>query len=515
MSNGPGIGNLLQKTAGGTGWTVGWRAVTRALGFVSTLVLARILVPADFGLVALAMSFSRGIDILADLGVQESLIRQTAPTRAAYDTAFTINAIRGLITATVITASAYPFAVFFGEPRLANVVHALALAVVLDALENVGVADFRRHMMFRREFQLTIYPRLAQVLVTIAFAILWKNYWALVAGILTARVMQTCASYIMHPYRPRLSLRGWHDIFAFSFWTWLIGMARMIRGRAVTMIVGGILNPTMLGIYTIGSEIATLPETELIAPLSRVCFASFAAANRTNVNVAETYLRIVSSALIIALPASIGISSIAAPLVTLAFGAKWIEATPIIQILAAAGVLTVTGRISLTLFSAFAYLRSLFWIAVVMSVVQCALLIPFVWYGGIIGAAIAVALATLVEQAIYVVIAFRRFSMRPVDLLRRCWRCLSASAAMVAFLLLAGLGWTQGTTALDSSAHQLLLTAGSGAIVYTVVLLGLWFASGRPAGPETDVLEIVRRTAARLFGQLSRRAALLWSVGSR
>jgi lipopolysaccharide exporter len=507
MSNAPGIGNLLEKTAGGTGWTVGWRAVTRGLGFVSTLVLARILVPADFGLVALAMSFSRGIDILADLGVQDALIRQPNPNRNAYDTAFTINAIRGLITATIITASAYPFAVFFGEPRLTNVVHALALAVVLDALENIGVSDFRRHMMFRREFQLTIYPRLAQVIVTIAFALVWKNYWALVAGILTARIMQTTASYIMHPYRPRLSLRGWHDIFAFSFWTWLIGMARMIRGRAVTMIVGGILNPTMLGIYTVGAEIATLPETELIAPLCRVCFASFAAANRSNVNVAETYLRIVASALIIALPASIGISSIAAPLVTLAFGAKWIEATPIIQILAAAGVFTVIGRISLTLFSAFAYLRSLFWIAVVMSAVQCALLVPFVWYDGIIGAAIAVALATLVEQAIYAVIAFHRFAIRPFGLIRLCWRCLSASAVMIAYLLIADLGWTDGAEKLDSSAHQLLLTAGTGAIVYTIVLLGLWLASGRPAGPETDMLAIVRRSTARLVAQLSRRAA--------
>jgi O-antigen/teichoic acid export membrane protein len=80
----------LEKTAGGAGWTIGWRATTRALGFLSTLVLARILVPADFGVVALAMSFLRALDILTDLGVQEALVRASTSRREAYDTAFTI-----------------------------------------------------------------------------------------------------------------------------------------------------------------------------------------------------------------------------------------------------------------------------------------------------------------------------------------------------------------------------------------------------------------------------------------
>ena len=74
-------GALLEQTAGGAGWTIGWRAATRVLGFISTLVLARVLVPADFGIVALAMSFSRAVDILADLGLEEAIVRATAPSR--------------------------------------------------------------------------------------------------------------------------------------------------------------------------------------------------------------------------------------------------------------------------------------------------------------------------------------------------------------------------------------------------------------------------------------------------
>jgi lipopolysaccharide exporter len=508
-------GDLLQKAAGGAGWTIGWRATTRALGFLSTLVLARILAPADFGLVALAMSFARAIDILADLGVQDALIRASHSSRATYDAAFSINAIRGLITAVLICATAGPFATFFDDPRLFYVVLALALAVSLDALENVGVADFRRHFAFRREFQLSIFPRIAQVIVTIALAFAWANYWALVAGILTARVLGTFASYAMHPYRPRLSLVAWREIFSFSVWTWLVSIARMVNGRGSTLIIGGMLNPAALGVYTVGSEVATLPDTELIGPLGRACFPSFAAAQRSGLGVAETYMRITSSTLVIAMPASIGISSIATPLVYLGFGAKWLEATPIIEVLAFAGAFSVMAQISSILLSASAQLRPIFWNVAAITLVQFALLVPFIQHYGIVGAAIASALTVLIQQIALTIAAFRRFAMRPAELLSRIWRCLLASTAMTAFLALSGLGWARDVSGVSASLRQLFTTSGAGAIVYIGVLLALWLASGKPNGPETDVLELIRRVGSSLLGFASRRVALLRAAWSR
>jgi O-antigen/teichoic acid export membrane protein len=271
----------------------------------------------------------------------------------------------------------------------------------------------------------------------------------------------------------------------------------------------------LLGVYTVGSEIATLPELELIGPLCRVCFSSFSAVRRSNMDVSETFLRITASTLIIALPACIGISSVAAPIVALAFGAKWLMATPIVQILAAAGVFAVLGRVSWTLFSAFAYLRPLFWIGVVMSVVQLVMLAPFIWYWGLVGAAAATALGNLAEQTIYAGIAFRKFAIRPGALLRRVWRCLLATSAMAAYLMLSGYGWEPSVPQLGYDVSHLFVACGSGGIVYTVVLLGLWLVSGRPSGPETDVLELAKRISSGLAGTVSRRAALLRNATSR
>jgi lipopolysaccharide exporter len=515
MIDPPRTDNLLRKTAGGAGWTISWRAATRALGFLSTLVLARVLVPADFGLVALALSFARAIDVFGEIGVKDALVRATSSDRDAYDAAFTVNAIRGVITTVLVAASAGPFAHFFGDPRLYFVVLVLATTILLDSLENIAVDDFRRDLDFHREFQLFIFPRIAQVTITVTLALTFANYWALVVGIVTSRALQTIISYVMHSYRPRISLKAWRDIFGFSVWTWLLSMARMIRDRCVVMVIGGMLNPAALGVFSVGSEIATLPESEFILPLGRACFAGFAAARRSGLNVPETYLRIVSSTSIIAIPISIGISSLAAPLVYVAFGSNWLEAVPVVEILAVTGALAVLTRISTTLFNAFAYLGSLFWTAVFISVVQVVLLVPLVWYAGIVGAAIALAFAALIEQMILSFLAFRRLALWPRDLLSRIWRCLTASAAMAALLVWSGLGWSVSAPTIGANLGHMFAASFAGAAVYLATLLGLWLISGRPNGPEMDILSIVRGSSSGLFGFIRRRTALLWTTQSR
>ena len=128
------------------------------------------------------ISFARAIDVFGEIGVKDALVRATSSDRDAYDAAFTVNAIRGVITTVLVAASAGPFAHFFGDPRLYFVVLVLATTILLDSLENIAVADFRRDLDFHREFQLFIFPRIAQVAITVTLALTFANYWALVAG---------------------------------------------------------------------------------------------------------------------------------------------------------------------------------------------------------------------------------------------------------------------------------------------------------------------------------------------
>ncbi|MBN8899902.1 MAG: oligosaccharide flippase family protein, partial [Rhodospirillales bacterium] len=101
----PSTASIAHRVAVGAGWLMGWRLISRILGFASTLTLARLLVPADFGLIAMATSFAAVVDGLSQLRVQDALIRNGAGDRDSWDTAFTLQAARGLLTATVIVVA--------------------------------------------------------------------------------------------------------------------------------------------------------------------------------------------------------------------------------------------------------------------------------------------------------------------------------------------------------------------------------------------------------------------------
>jgi lipopolysaccharide exporter len=494
----PAVGSLLLRTAQGTGWVIGWRMATRILGVISTLTLVRLLLPSDFGLVALSASFAQSIEAFSVLGVEDAVVRERAPTRDVYDTGFTLNALRSVTTAAVILALAIPASSFFAEPRLANILAALAIATLLDGFTNIGIVDFRRDFAFGKEFLLWILPRLVAIVATLVIAFVWRSYWALVVGSLVSRILRVIFSYYMHPFRPRFTVRAWRRLIGYSTWSWAVSVIGLMRDRSDTILIGRMLDPTRVGIFAIGAEVAALPTTELVEPLCRAAFSGFAAGRNADLTPGDTYLRIIATMALLTLPAGVGISLVADPLVNLAFGTLWAGAVPLVQVLALAGTLTVFGLISGTLFSAHGLLRQMFELSVATLILRVALLIFLIDRMGLYGAALAAAIAIAVEQSLYVVLTVRHFAVRPADLFRHTWRCLLATAAMAAVLLRSGLGGHTAAPEAGALAQQLVLAVLVGMATYTAVLLAAWLAAGRPPGAETDFLALARRLSSRV-----------------
>ncbi len=490
------VDSILTRTARGAGWAIGWRMTTRLLGLVNTFVLVRLLVPGDFGLVALATGFAQAISQLSALGIEEAVIREQAPTRETYDTAFTINLFRGLATACIICAAAWPVAVFFKEPRLAPVLIALAAVSMVTAFENIGTIEFRRDFAFDREFRLLVLPRLAGIVVTVAVAVVWQSHWALVAGIATGQILWIVMGYAMHPHRPRLTLSAWHQLAGFSFWSWAISTAGMVRDRVDGFVIGRVLDVTLVGIYSVGTDVAIIPTYELAGPLSRACLPGFAAALRSGISGAESYLRILAGGLLLALPAGLGISLVADQVVVLALGPQWGAAVGIIRVVGIASITYVLGTITGSLLAAHGLMRLTFTVGIVSVAIRVLAMAVLIAAFGLPGAAAAWAISVSAENLLYIAVAFRRFRIRGVDLLRQIWRAAVAGAVMAAVLTATGLGWSAASIT-TSPIWTLAAAVALGASVYVAVLLGTWFACGRPAGGEADLLALAGRFIPR------------------
>ena len=297
--------SILAKTARGAGWMIAFRIANRVLGLASTLILVRLLAPEDFGLVTLAFSFYSAIEICMATGMETQLVRATHPDRTLYDTAFTLNLLRAVLLALVVAGLAAPLASWFREPRLEAVILLLALLALSGGLTNIATVDFMRNMDFRRNFLLQMGPRLLQAVAGIVLASCYAATGRCSRD--PRRPDQRHRHGLRHrPYRPRLTVAAWRCLVSISFWTWVLGVTMMLRDRLDNIIVGRVLGTTQVGIYTVSVEIASLPLSELVGPISQACAPGFAASirNGTEAEAGQSFLRIMGITALLALPMS-------------------------------------------------------------------------------------------------------------------------------------------------------------------------------------------------------------------
>jgi len=482
----PPVDSLLVRTARGAGWVMAWRLGIRGLGLVSTLVLVRLIQPADFGIIALATSCMQTIDDMLTLGTEEAVIREHTPSRDFYDTAFTLNLLRGLSVTLLVAALAYPAARFFADPRLGPVLLVVACLPLLDGCANIGAVEFRRDLAFHKEFAIMVLPKLCAIVAAMTAAALLHSYVAMLAGLAVNRLLRVVMSYVMHPYRPALSLASWRGLAGYSLWTWVLSLVVLLRDRSDSLLLGRLTNIASVGFYAVGAEIAALPSTELIEPLGRAAFSGFAASRQQAADVGQTYLRLMGSAALLTLPAGMGLSLVAAPLVALAFGPGWDQAVPVLRILSLSFTVMVFGHLSLLVLSAHALLGRLVGITLVGALARIVLLAILIPPFGLTGAALAAATAVLLEQALTVTTALRRFGVRVGALIGTVRRPVLATTVMAGVLWTIGLGWSD-----EAGARVLIEGSLAGAAVYAGVLLGSWRLAGRPPGAEADVLTLL------------------------
>jgi lipopolysaccharide exporter len=489
--------SLMARAAHGFAWVFAWRMATRIMGLGSTLILVRLLAPAEFGIVAIALSFIGSIDQFSQIGVEEALVRMPSPDRRHYDTAFTMIVLRTCLIAIIAVITAWPVAAFFKEPRLAPIMLAIAGVTVIAGFENVGVQDFRREMRFDREFMFQAVPRLAGITATIFVALVWRDYWALIVGTAVTRVFRVAMSYVMHPMRPRFSLAAWRDLIGFSLWTWAICVARVLRDQPTTFIIGRSLGPTGLGMLGVAGEVALLPSTEIVLPMGRSMFSAFALARRSGEDVEAIFRRLVGVTAALTLPASIGIALVAYPLVHLMLGPAWMDAVPILQVIAVGGALAVLGHACHAQFDAFGLLRQDFGVILFAAAARTALVAVLTRDFGLMGAASGFALSSILEPLAYLMVKWWSLPYSGRALTSVMIRPVMATAGMA--IVVSRLDLTGGATSetIGGFIMPLALAVLSGAASYAGLMFALWWLTGRPAGAEADILAIVGRLRIR------------------
>lgn len=481
-----------RQVAKGTAWAVLMRFVVRSLGLVSTVILARLLVPSDFGVVALATLLSGALEMMSALGIEAALITDQKASRDHYNTAWTLRVLRGLVMAAALAALAEPMAGFFDEPRIEGPVYWLALAAFIQGFENIGTVNFLKHLKYDRDFVFFVAKKSLTVAVTITFAFMWRSYWALIAGIVAGKVLSLVLSYIMSSFRPRFSFAEWGDLFEFSKWNMPREFLMFLSDKVDTIVLGKLSSAGILGFYTVAYEIGFLPITEFAGPVTRAMLPGLTRLTDNRPEFRRMLVDSITVSLLVALPIAIGLCLVADPLTRVVLGSKWLEAIPLLQLLALASVGSVIYSNSTTAFLAVRRPDILARIVFAVFVIRVPAFLWAISTWGAMGAAYCL-LAMSLFQAVVRLGLLTWFSLVEFsDFFGKVWRSLVSVALMAGAIVAAQETFLAGT----HSVVELLASAMIGLVVYPTVSLGLWNMQGRLRGPEQLALE----TASEFVG---------------
>jgi lipopolysaccharide exporter len=265
-----------------------------------------------------------------------------------------------------------------------------------------------------------------------------------------------------------------------------------------------VLGTASLGIFSIAAEIAGLPITELLLPMGRALFSAISVARRAGGDAEAIWLRIVGLISLIGFPAGIGLALVAGPLVRLMLGAQWMAAVPLLQIIAASSAFSVFDHCCHIQLDASGLVHIDFRAVCITAALRVALALTLVPAFGLAGAVWGGALATVLDQVIYLAIKRWVLPFQLTALLRQVWRPALATAAMAAAVAWSGLGrLPAGADGLVAAQH-VVVPALLGAVVYGGMLLLGWRLAGCPDGAEADILAKLRQRWGRVL--IARRA---------
>lgn len=463
-----------QGLASATRWMVAGRLVTQGSRFLVSVILARLLSPEAFGVVAVAMTTVVALEILKDLGTGAALIQRTEVDQRLLSSVFYLNIVAGLLAAGLMAFGAPVIAGFFDTPDAAPVVQAFALVLALGGFTQVHHALLRRRMRFGGVAAVEMIAAVVNGVVSIALALLGLGVWSMVWGNLAGVVVGSVVAWVASGWAPSAQFRlaDLRAIAGFSLHTAAYNVTTFALENTDKILVGRLLGTAPLGIYTLAQRTISYPLESISRVLMQVLFPAFARAQDDHEVLRKGYSRAAGAVAFVTLPVMVGVAVTAEPLVRAVLGPQWTELIPLLWFMAPAGALGALLSCVNTLYSAKGRADWMFrWGLASGAFTLTAFAVGLQW--GLQGLAIAYLAVMVVQVPVGYAIVLRLIDMP----LQAMARTLAPYFAMTAAMALASAATVR---LLDSTGAtpwaQLGAAAGVGAIVYGG--LALWI---RPA----------------------------------
>jgi len=392
---------------------VGSSFIQRGIQTITTVVLARLLGPVDFGLFALAFVAIDALGLFKSMGFDSALIQRKDNVEKAANTAFFIIPLLGIMLYFILTLSAPWIGRFLNNTQVVRVIRALGIIFIISCFSKVPAALLEKKMQFRKASIIEISTALVYGLSAIAFAFLKFGVWSLVIAYILKTVNQAILTFIYAKWRPKFEFdrRIALEMFHFGKFLFLGGVVWFLKMNLDNLLVGKLLGVSALGIYAIAFNLANFPADYFGGKVYRVIFPAFSRIQDDQYDLKQAFLKTTKFVGIFTFPFCAILFLMGDEVIRLIYGLKWLEAIGVLKVLAFAGLLNTLPVAMGPLFNAAGHPKAGFWCGVIQVALFFLFIAPAAKVFGLVGVGLVVVISSFVA-----VIAYLPFTMKLVSL---------------------------------------------------------------------------------------------------
>ncbi|WP_339722071.1 oligosaccharide flippase family protein [uncultured Paraglaciecola sp.] len=311
----------------------GAKFLSRLIGLISTLILARILTPTDFAMIAIIAIVLHLFDILSHTGSEQYIVQKSEVLADDLNTAWTLDIVLKSLMCLLLIVLAPFIADFFEQAHLRLAMQVASITLIINALKNPGLLLLKRDLDYKRVFYLSLVQKIASFITVIGIALTWQSYWAFVIADLVGAAVFTLGAYKIQPFRPAFSLLKVSEQWLFS--KWLLGKSIIgyLRSQIDTVLVAKFFSATQLGNYHMARDVAMLPGYNIIGPAIEPLLADFKDHKQDPIKLGGRISKVLCIVSFIVVPITTYMAFYPALIIDVLLGSQWVIAGEILGVM--------------------------------------------------------------------------------------------------------------------------------------------------------------------------------------
>jgi len=343
--------SLKDKTVRGVGWSFIDNIASSGITFLIGLILARLLTPEEYGVMAMIAVFIAVSNSIIDSGFSNALIRKVYIKRVDYNTVFYFNIVVSFFLYISLFFASPAISVFLKEPILESIMRIIGLILIINALSIIPRTVFVRNINFKTQTKVSLISSIGSGFVGIGMALAGMGVWSLVGQQLSRQLLNTSFLWVFCKWHPNLefSLKSFNELFGFGSKLLVSGLINTIYQNIYYIIIGRFYASSLLGQYTRAEQFNTIFSTNLTTVVQRVSYPVLSSIQEESERLREAYRKVIKITMIITFACMLGLAAIAKPLIVILIGERWLPAVYFLQIICFSGMLYPLHAINLNI----------------------------------------------------------------------------------------------------------------------------------------------------------------------